>query len=327
MLLERSGAPLVLRERPPTAPGAGEIAIDVEACGVCRTDLHVVDGEIPEARPPVVPGHQVVGRVAALGPGVDRFRIGDRVGVPWLGGACGACHPCRRGDENLCDRPTFTGATRDGGFADRAVANAAFAFALPADRPAIELAPLLCAGLIGWRALRMARTAGVAHRIGLYGFGASAHLVIQVARAQGHELLAFTKAGDLAAQDLARSLGASWAGASTEDSPAPLDAAILFAPDGALVPRALSQVRKGGVVVCAGIHMSDVPSFPYRLLWGERVLRSVANLTRADGDEFFAWCAAHPLRVEAHRYALEDANRALDDLRAGRFTGAAVLVP
>jgi propanol-preferring alcohol dehydrogenase len=324
MVLEALGQPLVPRELPDPQPGPGELRVRVGACGVCRTDLHVVDGELPAVTPPVIPGHEIVGRVDAIGPGVEGFVLGQRVGVPWLGHTCGQCWYCRHAAENLCDAPQFTGYTRPGGYAEYVVADARFAFALGEDGDDVALAPLLCAGLIGWRSLVKA---GDARRLGLYGFGAAAHIVMQVARWQGREVYAFSRPGDVAAQDFARSLGAVWAGGSDQLPPEPLDAAILYAPAGELVPAALRALRKGGRVVCAGIHMSDIPSFPYDILWGEREVVSVANLTRQDGLDFFAVAAQAGIRTETHRYALEDANRALDDLRHGRFQGAAVLVP
>jgi len=322
MVLSHAGAPLALRELPVPAPGPGELQIAVEACGVCRTDLHIVDGELTDPKLPLVPGHQIVGTVAALGAGVAGFSLGDRVGVPWLGWTCGRCIYCTTGRENLCRLARFTGYHRDGGYAEAAVADARYVFPLPPGYSALEAAPLLCAALIGYRALRLA---GDGPRLGLYGFGAAGHLVAQLARHLGREVYAFTRPGDTRGQDFARSLGAVWAGGSDEPPPAPLDAAILFAPVGALVPRALAQVAPGGVVVCAGIHMSDIPAFPYRLLWEERSVRSVANLTRRDGDELFALAPVAGLRPTARPYPLADANRALDDLRAGRFEGAMVL--
>ena len=324
MTLRRIGAPLTLEERPLPAPGLGEVLVRVEACGVCRTDLHVVDGELPNPRLPIVPGHEVVGRVETLGAAVKGLAIGERVGVPWLAHACGHCPCCQEGRENLCDHPEFTGYTRDGGYATHLVAEAAFLLKLPSAGDPVALAPLLCAGLIGWRSLKMAGPGG---RIGLYGFGAAAHIVAQICRFQGREVFAFTRPGDEAAQRFARSLGAVWAGGSDEAPPEPLDAAILFAPVGALVPAALRAVRKGGRVVCGGIHMSDIPSFPYRWLWEERQLVSVANLTRRDGVEFFAVAAEAGVRAETRRYDLADANAALVDLREGRLQGAAVLTP
>lgn len=324
MLLEKAGTPLVLRERDLPKPGPGEILIKVHACGVCRTDLHVVDGELPDPKIPIVPGHEVVGAVEATGPGADAFTPGQRVGVPWLGHTCGACPYCRDGHENLCDAPLFTGYTRDGGFASHVVADARYCFALPDDMDDAHVAPLLCAGLIGWRSYRMA---GGGHSLGIYGFGAAAHILAQVAVWQGRKVYAFTRPGDVAAQDFARSLGAVWAGGSDLLPPEPLDAAIIFAPVGALVPAALRAVRKGGRVVCGGIHMSDIPAFPYRLLWEERQVLSVANLTREDAREFFALVPKAGIKTEIVRYPLERANEALSDLREGRLQGAAVLVP
>ncbi|RMD88005.1 MAG: zinc-binding alcohol dehydrogenase family protein [Alphaproteobacteria bacterium] len=323
MTFEAPGQPLRLVRRPVPECGPGEILVRISTCGVCRTDLHLVDGELPDPRPHVVPGHEIVGRVAAVGDAVTDFRIGDRVGVPWLGWTCGTCAFCRRGEENLCPEARFTGYTRDGGYADYICADARYAFPLPDAYDDLHAAPLLCAGLIGFRAYRMA---GDAPRIGLYGFGAAAHILCQLAVAEGREVFAFTKPGDRTAQRFARARGAVWAGGSNESPPHPLDAALLFAPVGALVPRALAAVRPGGRVIAAGIHMSDIPSFPYHLLWQERVLRSVANLTRADGRDFLARAAAAPIATTVHPYPLEEANRALDDLRAGRFEGAAVLV-
>ena len=324
MVLERPQTSLVLREQSIPQPAAGEILVDVSACGVCRTDLHVVDGELPHPKLPIVPGHEIVGRVAAMGPGVSGFAIGARVGVPWLGHTCGVCPYCRDHKENLCDAPLFTGYTRDGGYATHAVADANYCFRLPDGIGDAEAAPLLCAGLIGWRSYRMA---GEGRDLGLYGFGAAAHILAQIARAQGRRVYAFTRGGDKAAQDFARALGAVWAGASEDTPPIPLDAAIIFAPVGALVPLALKAVKKGGRVVCGGIHMSDIPSFPYDILWEERQIVSVANLTRDDAREFLALAPNAGIKTEVTRYALEDANRALSDLRAGRLQGAAVLVP
>jgi alcohol dehydrogenase, propanol-preferring len=324
MVLDRLQMPLVLRERPVPEPAAGEILVAVEACGVCRTDLHVVDGELPHPKLPIVPGHEIVGRVAALGPGVQNFMPGARVGVPWLWAACGVCPYCRSGRENLCDAPVFTGYTQDGGYATHTLANARFSFALPDNLDAAETAPLLCAGLIGWRSYRMA---GQGDRLGLYGFGAAAHILAQVAVWQGRQVYAFTRPGDTASQDFARSLGAVWAGGSDEMPPQKLDAAIIFAPIGALVPAALAAVKKGGRVVCGGIHMSDIPSFPYRLLWEERQLLSVANLTRRDAYEFLSVVPRAGIKMQVTRYPLDQANTALDDLRHGRFEGAAVLIP
>jgi propanol-preferring alcohol dehydrogenase len=324
MVLEQPNTPLVMRERPVPAPRPGEVLVEVSACGVCRTDLHVVDNELPDIRCPVVPGHEIVGRIAALGEGVAGFRPGARVGVPWLGATCGVCPYCRSARENLCDTPTFTGYTRDGGYASHAVADARFCFPLPEEGAAAALAPLLCAGLIGWRSYRMA---GEGAALGIYGFGAAAHILCQVAVWQGRRVHAFTRGGDKAAQDFARSLGAVWAGGSDEEPPEPLDAAIIFAPVGALVPLALRAVKKGGRVVCGGIHMSDIPSFPYRILWEERQVVSVANLTRADAHEFLGLAPKAGVRTEVVCYPLEQANEALADLREGRLQGAAILIP
>jgi propanol-preferring alcohol dehydrogenase len=324
MVLERPGVPLKLVERPDPQPADGEVSVRVAACGVCRTDLHVVDGELPNPKLPIVPGHEIVGYVETVGAGVDALAPGMRVGIPWLGRTCGHCPYCREGRENLCDHPLFTGYTRDGGFATHTVADAHYVFRLPQSGEDVATAPMLCAGLIGWRSLRMA---GEGKKIGLYGFGAAAHIIAQVARWQGREVFAFTKAGDAAAQAFARKLGAHWAGSSEEKPLEPLDCAIIYAPVGALVPAALSAVRKGGRVVCAGIHMSDIPSFPYRLLWEERELLSVANLTRKDGDEFFAIVRQAGIGAETIAYPLNRANDALADLRMGRLQGAAVLVP
>jgi alcohol dehydrogenase, propanol-preferring len=324
MVLTRPAAgALQVETRPVPAPGPGQLLIRVRACGVCRTDLHLVDGELPHPSMPIVPGHEIVGRVAEVGDGVA-FRAGDRVGVPWLGYSCGECTFCRSGRENLCERARFTGYQIDGGYADFVVADARFVFTIPERYDDVEAAPLLCAGLIGYRSYRLT---GDARRIGLYGFGAAAHIIAQVAGADGREVYAFTSPGDAAAQAFARSLGAVWAGASTEAPPAPLDAAIIFAPVGSLIPEALTRVAPGGVVVCAGIHMSDIPRFPYRLLWGERVVRSVANLTRRDGLEFFQIADRVAIRTRTQRYPLDQANDALGDLRGGRVEGAAVLVP
>jgi propanol-preferring alcohol dehydrogenase len=324
MVIHRPGERLVLEERPVPSPGAGEILVKVSACGVCRTDLHVVDGDLPQARYPVVPGHEIVGHVAALGDGVSGFAVGERVGVPWLGWTCGQCRYCLSGRENLCDNARFTGCSLDGGYAEYTVADRRYCFRLPAKYGDAEAAPLLCAGLIGHRAHRMA---GEAEALGIYGFGAAAHIVAQVARFEGQRVFAFTRPGDTTARDFARRLGAVWAGGSDEAPPEPLDAAMIFAPVGPLVPAALRAVRKGGAVVAAGIHMSDIPSFPYDILWGERLVRSVANLTRADGDEFMALAADAPIRTSVTTFPLEAANEALAQLREGRLTGAAVLVP
>lgn len=322
--MDRAGAPLRLADIAVPSPGPGEMLVRVLACGVCRTDLHVVDGELPEPKLPLVPGHEIVGVVERVGEGVPDGMVGRRVGIPWLGRTCGHCDYCRGGRENLCDAPGFTGYQIDGGYAEYARASFRFCFPIPERFGDVEAAPLLCAGLIGYRSWRMA---GETRTVGLYGFGAAAHFVAQIAVARGQRVLAFTRPGDTAAQDFARSLGAVWAGGSDEPGPEPLDAAILFAPVGALVPAALRAVRKGGRVVCAGIHMSDIPTFPYRLLWEEREVMSVANLTRADGHEFFALIEGIGIRSETVAYPLEQANAALDDLRHGRFQGAAVLVP
>jgi propanol-preferring alcohol dehydrogenase len=323
MVLSKIRQPLKLTELPFRQAGSTELRLRIEACAVCRTDLHVVEGDLPYPKLPLVPGHEIVGIVEAVGSGVDPARLGRRVGVPWLGYTCGRCAYCAGGAENLCDQPLFTGYTRDGGFATHTVADASFAFDLDAEADAISLAPLLCAGLIGWRSLKKA---GNGKRIGIYGFGAAAHIITQVARWQGRQVFAFTRSADRTAQDFARSLGAAWAGGSDEQPDEPLDAAIIFAPVGELVPTALRAVRKGGRVVCGGIHMSDIPAMPYRLLWEERELVSVANLTRRDA-EFFPVAQRAGVRTHTTIYALERANEALDDLRSGRLSGAAVLVP
>ena len=322
MVLEGPGQGLRLVEMAEPEPGLDDVLLAVEACAVCRTDLHIVDGDLTEPKLPLVPGHEIVGRVLARGERVEAVAVGQRVGVPWLGRTCGTCPYCLKGQENLCDAPTFTGYSRDGGFAERCVADARFVVGLPDDGDPVALAPLLCAGLIGHRSLSMT---GDAKRLGLYGFGAAAHIVAQVARWQGREVYAFTRTGDTAAQELARRLGAVWAGGSEETSPELLDAAIIFAPVGGLVPAALKAVAKGGTVVCGGIHMSDIPGFPYQDLWGERVIRSVANLTRTDATDFFRIVAQADIRTETVTYRLAQANAALDDLRAGRVSGAAVL--
>ena len=325
MTLRTPSTALVQEERPDLHPGPGEVRLQVLACAVCRTDLHIVDGELALPRLPLVPGHEVVGRVDELGAGVTRLKLGERVGVPWLAGTCGSCLQCGAQRENLCENARFTGYSRDGGFATQVLADAAFCFSLEGlALDDVSVAPLLCAGLIGWRALKKA---GDAQALGLYGFGASAHLVVQVAVAQKRRVFAFTRPGDTAAQAHALSLGAVWAGGSDDDPPEPLDAAILFAPVGALVPLALSAVRPGGTVVCAGIHMSDIPAFPYALLWQERQLVSVANLTREDGREFLALARSLPLQVRTTVYPLAQANEALQALRSGAVQGAAVLVP
>ena len=324
MVLSRKGGPLHWSELPDRMPAAGEIRVRVTACGVCRTDLHVVDGELPHPQFPIIPGHEIVGRIDAIGDGVAGLRVGERVGIPWLGHTCGVCPYCASQQENLCDAPLFTGYTRDGGFATATIADARFAFPLGETGEDVALAPLLCAGLIGWRSLVIA---GDAKRLGLYGFGAAAHIIAQVAAWQGRSVHAFTRPGDTKSQDFARSLGAVWAGASEEMPPTELDAAIIFAPVGGLVPLALRAVRKGGRVVCAGIHMSDIPSLPYALLWEERQLVSVANLTRQDGLDFLEIAPRAGVVTHTTPYPLQRANEALADLRAGRFEGAAVLVP
>ena len=325
MVLRAPGQPLLQEERPDPEPARGQVRLRVLACAVCRTDLHVVDGDLVLPRLPIVPGHEIVGIVDRVGPGVDTLRVGQRIGVAWLAHTCGHCAYCLKGRENLCDEPVFTGHGRDGGFATHVVADADYCFPLEVPLDAVHAAPLMCAGLIGWRSLRLAGDDAV--DIGLYGFGAAAHLIAQVAAQQGRRVHAFTRPGDTEGQAFARSLGAVWAGGSDERPPRPLDAAIIFAPVGALVPAALEAVRKGGRVVCGGIHMSDIPAFAYRLLWEERQLVSVANLTRADATEFLRVAAAMPLRVETATYPLAQANEALDDLRTGRVRGAAVLVP
>jgi propanol-preferring alcohol dehydrogenase len=324
MILDEPRTPLRCGELPAPEPGPGQVRVRVRACAVCRTDLHIVDGELTEPKLPLVPGHEIAGEVDSLGPGVTRFRPGDRVGIPWLGWTCGECASCRAGRENLCERARFTGYTLDGGYAEYALADERFCFALPPTFTDVAAAPLLCAGLIGYRSLVMA---GDARRLGIYGFGAAAHIVAQVARWQGREIYAFARPGDEAAQRFARGLGATWAGDSTAPPPVELDAAIIFAPVGALVPLALRAVAPGGIVVCGGIHMSDIPSFPYELLWKERTLRSVANLTRRDGEEFLALAPRVPVRTETETFPLAQASKALARLRAGRLRGAAVLVP
>lgn len=325
MILESAGMPLQLRRGASMrAPDAHEVLVRIRACGVCRTDLHIIDGELPNPKPHLVPGHEIVGTVEALGSDVGNLRVGERVGVPWLGWTCGACEYCLSGRENLCDRARFTGYQLDGGYADFTLADERYCFRLPASFGDAEAAPLLCAGLIGYRALRMG---GDGRRLGLYGFGAAAHIAIQIARDRGQDVFAFTKPGDKAGQKFAKSLGAVWAGGSDERPPQELDEAILFAPVGALVPAALAATAKGGAVVCAGIHMSDIPAFPYHLLWGERSVRSVANLTRRDGEEFLALAEKAGVQTTIKTYPLESANVALADLRAGVLDGAAVLVP
>jgi len=324
MVLSKIGAPLAWTELPDRQPGPGQIRVKVAACGVCRTDLHVVDGELPAPQVPIIPGHEIVGRIDAIGAGVENLQLGERVGIPWLGHTCGACPYCAQQRENLCDHPLFTGYTRDGGFATATVADARYAFPLGETGRDVALAPLLCAGLIGWRSLVIA---GQGKRVGLYGFGAAAHIVAQVAKWQRREVFAFTRPGDSAAQTFARSLGAIWAGDSDQLPPEPLDVAIIFATVGDLVPLALKAVRKGGRVVCAGIHMTNIPSFPYGLLWEERQLVSVANLTRKDGIDFLSLAPEVGIVTQTIEYPLQQANQALDDLRHGRFQGAAVLVP
>jgi propanol-preferring alcohol dehydrogenase len=322
MQYQRPGQGLRLTDLPIPEPIAGQVLVKVRTCGVCRTDLHVVDSELPDPKLPIIPGHEIVGRVAALGQGVDRFEPGDRIGVPWLGSTCGTCRFCVEGRENLCDDASFTGYGIDGGYAEYAVADARYCFPIHGEYDDAEAAPLLCAGLIGYRALRMA---GDAERLGIYGFGAAGHIVAQVARWQGRRVFAYTRPGDTEAQSFARDLGAEWAGSSDDDAPEPLDAAIIFAPIGPLVPAALATVTRGGTVVCAGIHMSDIPSFPYRILWEERSVRSVANLTRRDASEFLELAPKVPVRTETVVFPLEEANEALRRLRAGELRGAAVL--
>jgi propanol-preferring alcohol dehydrogenase len=324
MVLKKIGTPLEWTELADPQPGPSEIRVKVAACGVCRTDLHVVDGELPDPKVPIIPGHEIVGRIDLLGAGVKELKIGERVGVPWLGHTCGVCPYCLEHRENLCDHPLFTGYTRNGGFATMVIADARFAFPLGETGSDVSLAPLLCAGLIGWRSLVIA---GEGKRIGLYGFGAAAHIIAQVAKWQGRDVFAFTRPGDSSSQAFARSLGATWAGGSDEKPPELLDAAIIFATVGDLVPLALKAIHKGGRVVCAGIHMSDIPSFPYRLLWEERQLMSVANLTRQDGIDFLRLVPEMGIVTKTTSYPLNQANQALADLRAGRFEGAAVLVP
>ena len=323
-VLTAARRPLVAAELPAPRPGPRQVLIAVRACAVCRTDLHVVDGELADPKLPLVLGHEIIGAVVDRGDAAERFAVGDRVGVPWLGWTCGICDYCRRGQENLCDRARFTGYQIDGGYAELTVADERYCFAIDRHYGDVEAAPLMCAGLIGYRTLRMA---GDARCLGIYGFGAAAHIVAQVARHQGRRLFAFTRPGDAAAQDFARSLGAEWAGDSTAPPPEPLDAALIFAPVGPLVPAALAATRKGGIVVCGGIHMSDIPAFPYRILWEERVLRSVANLTRRDAEEFLALAPEAGVRTETVIYPLDRANKALADLRSGALQGAAVLVP
>lgn len=322
MVFTQPGEPLRLETRTVPAPGPGQMLLRVYACGICRTDLHIIDGELSDPELPLIPGHQIVGRVVALDSGAAGFREGDRVGVPWLGDTCGACHHCVAGRENLCDQARFTGYHINGGFADYTVADHRFCFPLPDGYPDLQVAPLLCAGLIGYRSLVMA---GEGKRLGIYGFGAAAHIVTQLASWQGKDVYAFTRAGDQEGQGFAREMGAVWCGAAEESPPEELDAAIIFAPAGELAPMALQAIGKGGTVVCGGIHMSDIPSFPYDLLWGERVLRSVANLTRRDGEEFLTLAPRVPIRTEVEVFSLEQANEALAALRAGKIKGAGVL--
>ncbi len=324
MTLTQAGRPLVAVDRPALRPGPHQVLIKVHACGVCRTDLHLVEGDLPACKLPVVPGHEIVGHVVERGPAAARLQIGDRVGVPWLGWTCGHCRYCRSGHENLCPDARFTGCQIDGGFAEFALANERYCFSLPERYGDVEAAPLLCAGLIGYRALRMA---GEVQTLGLYGFGAAAHIIAQVARQQGRRVFAFTRAANVAAQRFALELGCDWAGGSTEAPPTPLDAALIFAPVGELVPAALRATDKGGKVICAGIHMSDIPSFPYRILWEERCLSSVANLTRADAEAFLALAAQLPIRTHTETFPLAEANTALSRLKQGELRGAAVLVP
>ena len=323
-VLTAAKRPLTASELPAPHPGPHQVLIAVGACAVCRTDLHVVDGELPDPKLPLVPGHEIIGTVVEKGEAADRFAVGDRVGVPWLGWTCGVCEYCRSGRENLCDCARFTGYQIDGGYAELTLADERYCFAIDARYGDVEAAPLMCAGLIGYRTLRMA---GDAPLIGIYGFGAAAHIVAQVARHQGRRLFAFTRPGDLPAQDFARALGAEWAGGSDQPPPEPLDAALIFAPVGSLVPAALAATKKGGTVVSGGIHMSDIPSFPYRIMWEERVLRSVANLTRRDAEEFLALAPEAGIKTQTVTYPLAGANQALTDLRTGALQGAAVLVP
>lgn len=325
MVLEKPGDPLKLLEKPDPVPGPGEVLVKVSACGVCRTDLHVIDGDLTEPKLPIIPGHEIVGTVSCLGEGVDHLKLGQRIGIPWLGHTCGCCSYCQSGAENLCDKPGFTGYQIDGGFADVTVADARFCFPVGDKYSDAELAPLLCAGLIGYRSLSM--TGKNSGRLGIYGFGAAAHIVAQLARHQNREVYAFTSPGDRAAQEFALEMGAIWAGDSDQAPPQELDAAIIFAPVGPLVPVALRAVRKGGVVVCGGIHMSDIPAFPYKILWGERILRSVANLTRQDAVDFLRLAPEIPIQTRIEEFPLQQANEALEALRTGRLTGAAVLIP
>ncbi len=325
MVLEQPGTPLKLVQRPDPQPGPEQVQVAISACGVCRTDLHVVDGDLTEPKLPIIPGHEIVGTVSALGTAVDDFKVGERIGIPWLGHSCGCCSYCQSGAENLCDEPGFTGYQIDGGYADMTIADARYCFPLPSEYGDAEAAPLLCAGLIGYRSLAMAGDDST--RLGIYGFGAAAHIVAQVASYQKREVYAFTSPGDAAAQAFALEMGAAWAGDSDKTPPTELDAAIIFAPVGSLIPAALRAVRKGGTVVCGGIHMSDIPGFPYDILWGERVLRSVANLTRQDAIDFLALAPRIPVQNHIEEFPLEQANEALHALRSGNLTGAAVLRP
>lgn len=322
MIMEKPGRPLRMVEIAKPEPGPGQIRIRVSACGVCRTDLHIVDGDLPDPKLPIIPGHEIVGTVDKLGEGIDRFKPGDRVGVPWLGWTCGECKYCQSGHENLCDNARFTGYTIDGGYAEYTVADERYCFPIPSDYPDVQAAPLLCAGLIGYRSYKMA---GDAQVLGLYGFGASAHIIAQIAVYQGHTVYAFTKPSDEIGREFARDLGVSWAGGSDKAPPSEMDAAIIFAPVGALVPQALRRLAKGGTVVCAGIHMSDIPSFPYSILWGERTIQSVANLTKRDGEELLEIAPRVPVKTHIQTYSLEEANEALLALRDGTLIGAAVL--
>ncbi|MEN3002539.1 MAG: zinc-dependent alcohol dehydrogenase family protein [Armatimonadota bacterium] len=327
MVLEQIGQPLQLRELPVPQPAPNQVLVRVLACGVCRTDLHVFDGELPNPKLPLILGHEIVGEVVQLGAEVQHLQVGQRVGIPWLGYTCGECRYCRSGRENLCDRAKFTGYTLDGGYAEYTVADARYVFPLPANYDDVELAPLLCAGLIGYRSYRLAREGMQGNRLGIYGFGAAAHILIQIATREGQRVFAFTRPGDYETQDFARQLGAWWASGSDQMPPEPLDAALIFAPVGDLVPAALRAVTKGGIVVCGGIHMSDIPSFPYRLLWEERVIRSVANLTRWDGEQFFKKVSQFRIETHTQPFPLEAANEALEALRAGKIRGAVVLIP
>ncbi|MDD1758188.1 MAG: zinc-dependent alcohol dehydrogenase family protein [Methanotrichaceae archaeon] len=326
MILKKPGEPLQMKELPVPIPGSEEVLIRVRACGICRTDLHIVDGELPRIKLPLIPGHEIIGTVVKKGALAEGFHVGQRIGVPWLGYSDGKCSFCKKGKENLCDNAKFTGYTLDGGYADYVIANHRYCFSVPSSYSDAEAAPLMCAGLIGYRSYWLATEEPGVERLGIYGFGAAAHIICQVAVFQGKEVYAFTRPGDTKAQEFALRLGAAWSGGSNQQPPHPLDAAIIFAPVGSLIPGALRVTAKGGCVVCGGIHMSDIPSFPYRILWEERIVRSVANLTRQDGREFLEIAPKVPVRTDVQTYCLEDANRALDDLRHGRITGAAVLV-